>query len=415
LKYVHRPEPSTVIYESGDLKCSPLLESLKAIFDSVLSDIEDDPLVKALRLREDPKSRGKLLKILDSKKTPCRTELLGFQSRAITIHKELGSWAADMFISMCLEKFFTTFSAASENRMFLDQQTEEKNYIANVLSQIASISETRAWGSILEGISNKAERLIELLATSYSPGFRAIIFAKERGTVVLLAQLLSKHPRLTELKPVHFLGNSSYASRKSSIFEISHPSAQKTAIDDLRIGKKNVLVATSVLEEGIDVSACNLVICYDPPSNLRSFIQRRGRARKQESKFIIFLESAEKDSLTKWNSMEDEMKKIYSDNMRLLAEIEAQETIDEESSDEYRIPSTGYVEQHSLLTYFDLLIGLGPFLTMGTLALISKTFAIVYPVNMRRINPSLLFIGMKRNFALLKSFCQVYLTHLSAR
>lgn len=339
MKHVHRPEPSTVVFQYSDMKCSPLLESLKKILHSVLDDIENDPLVKALRPRRDPKSRGKLLKILDSNKTPCRAELTGFQSRAITIHKELGPWAADMFVSECLRKFFATFS--SENPMFFDQQMEEKIYIADVLSQIAAIPETRALGSTPEGISNKAERLIELLATSYSPGFRAIIFAQERSTVVMLAHLLSRHPRLTQLKPVHFLGNSSYTSRKSSIFEISHPSDQKTAIDDLRIGKKNVLVATSVLEEGIDVSACNLVICYDPPSNLRSFIQRRGRARKQESKFIIFLESTEKDSLAKWNGMEEELKRIYSDNMRLLADIEEKEKVNEDSSDEYRIPSTG--------------------------------------------------------------------------
>lgn len=52
----------------------------------------------------------------------------------------------------------------------------------------------------------------------------------------------------------------------------------------------NIIVATPILEEGLDVQSCNLVICFDPPKTFCSFIQCRGRARTHNSDFIIMVE-----------------------------------------------------------------------------------------------------------------------------
>lgn len=51
----------------------------------------------------------------------------------------------------------------------------------------------------------------------------------------------------------------------------------------------NIIVATSVLEEGLDVQSCNLVIRFDPSATVCSFIQSRGRARMQNSHFLILV------------------------------------------------------------------------------------------------------------------------------
>ena len=52
----------------------------------------------------------------------------------------------------------------------------------------------------------------------------------------------------------------------------------------------NIIVATSILEEGLDVQSCNLVIRFDPPSSVSSFIQSRGRARMQNSDYLLMVE-----------------------------------------------------------------------------------------------------------------------------
>lgn len=48
---------------------------------------------------------------------------------------------------------------------------------------------------------------------------------------------------------------------------------QEIVLSKFRNNVLNLLVATSVLEEGIDIKHCNLVIRYDPPNDFRSFVQ----------------------------------------------------------------------------------------------------------------------------------------------
>jgi Fanconi anemia group M protein len=63
---------------------------------------------------------------------------------------------------------------------------------------------------------------------------------------------------------------------------------QAEILRDFREGDTNVLVATCIGEEGLDIPSCDLVIFYEPiPSEIR-FIQRRGRTgRKAAGKVII--------------------------------------------------------------------------------------------------------------------------------
>lgn len=342
LQHVHRPDISRIIYESDECPHSLLLLWLEILVDKALDDIESDPLIKRLRMRDDLKSQQELTKALEKGKTPCRQELKSLLRHAREIHEELGSWAADVFIDTSVRRFHASASDASKSDMLVDWETDEKRYVAEVLSKLP-IPETKLWGSVPDRLSQKANSLIKLLTETYTPDSRVIIFAKQRVTVVMLSHLLSVHPLTKEIIPGHFLGNSSYAGRKSNLFELSRHRDQKGAVDDLRAGKKNLLVATSVLEEGIDVPACNLVICYESPKDLRSFIQRKGRARKQKSKLIVF-QKKDFESEARWSEMEEVMKAIYSDNTRLLAEIEKQESAKEEGEEVFRIESTGYVK-----------------------------------------------------------------------
>jgi len=49
------------------------------------------------------------------------------------------------------------------------------------------------------------------------------------------------------------------------------------------------MVASDVLEEGIDIPKCNLVVKFDLPKNYRSYIQSKGRARHRSSKYYIMV------------------------------------------------------------------------------------------------------------------------------
>ena len=67
----------------------------------------------------------------------------------------------------------------------------------------------------------------------------------------------------------------------------------KDVLLKFRTGEVNILIATNVVEEGLDVSECNLVICMNEMMNVKAFIQMKGRARKKDSNFIFL--SAEQE------------------------------------------------------------------------------------------------------------------------
>ncbi|XP_050348802.1 endoribonuclease Dicer [Nymphalis io] len=59
-------------------------------------------------------------------------------------------------------------------------------------------------------------------------------------------------------------------------------------------GDLNCVISTSVLEEGVDVPHCSLVVKFDVPLEYRSYIQSKGRARSKDSSFVLFIDEANK-------------------------------------------------------------------------------------------------------------------------
>lgn len=58
-----------------------------------------------------------------------------------------------------------------------------------------------------------------------------------------------------------------------------------------------MLVATSVAEEGLDLTHCRLVARYDLPATPLEFIQSRGRARARNSRMVLMVEEGNEEQL----------------------------------------------------------------------------------------------------------------------
>lgn len=61
---------------------------------------------------------------------------------------------------------------------------------------------------------------------------------------------------------------------------LHHSKTIKEVLDGLRNKKTNVLIATSVVEEGVDVEACAFVISFDNIKSTKAYVQMKGRGKK---------------------------------------------------------------------------------------------------------------------------------------
>lgn len=75
-----------------------------------------------------------------------------------------------------------------------------------------------------------------------------------------------------------------------------------------RAHETNLLIATSIVEEGVDIPKCNLVVRFDLPTEYRSYVQSKGRARAPVSNYIMLADSertkAFEEDLTTYKAIE---------------------------------------------------------------------------------------------------------------
>ncbi|MCJ1280825.1 Dicer-like protein 2 [Xylographa opegraphella] len=339
LRYVHLPEIKILKYPEfvHALEKPPLLRGLLRIYSDM--DIRSDPYVVKLCAAGHGDDSEQLRKAFMSRKTYCQDQMKGLCNMAINVYEELGVWAVELYIYICLNNFQSRRVPSIINFEGLDE--DERAYLLRVLAPLFECKVDDQRSPEDSELSPKVHLLLDYLHAEVGPGFAGLVFVQTRASVRLVAQLISTHTLTKDRLVVGtFVGTSNHAKKKSSIGEVHNVLDQGETLDDLRYGRKNLIIATSVLEEGIDVSATNTVICFEKPANLKSFIQRRGRARSAKSKYIIMLdEDCQKNILHTWRQLEDDMKQLYMDDMRRLEEIRQQE--DEEGDKVFKVESTG--------------------------------------------------------------------------
>ena len=148
---------------------------------------------------------------------------------------------------------------------------------------------------------------------------KIIVFTQFRDSAVKIKEVLGDG-----IKSSIFVGQAKKGTTGLSQKE------QQWMLSEFKDNVFNVLIATSVAEEGLDIPKVDLVMFYEPiPSAIRH-IQRRGRTGRQEKgRVIVLMANNTRDVGYRWSAFYKE-KRMH----RLLADLKSKLTLKEKSQTE---------------------------------------------------------------------------------
>ncbi|KZT27478.1 P-loop containing nucleoside triphosphate hydrolase protein, partial [Neolentinus lepideus HHB14362 ss-1] len=358
--YVHRPVFKHKLFHNSPYAPSANVAALEAVLSKM--NIEDDPAIKSLRHRltqlppgpERTRVDQKLSKWLSKEGTYTHKGLRDLHRTAMDICVDVGPWAADWYIETVLEQART--AGNPYHNIYSAWQNKEKKYLMDKLGQIAVTPASTCPEDLVAGTSDKVAKLIECLEQektekeASNEEYSGLIFVTRRDAVTALAEVLTRHPRTRDVFQVGSLVGNSDSSYRHSFLDITRNLCKQTpseTLRDFRIKEKNLIVSTAVAEEGIDIQACGNVIRWDPPQNMASWAQSRGRARRERSSFVLMFsdDNVFRKQVLQWEELEKRMMALYNDPNRKVMEIvnDNDEVDEDEEERTYTVPSTGAV------------------------------------------------------------------------
>jgi ERCC4-related helicase len=147
-------------------------------------------------------------------------------------------------------------------------------------------------------IITSANNNLNVLLNDSNMNSQILVFSHYRDTATHIVDELNK----TGIKSFRFVGQ---ANRNNDIG--MNQNEQSVILDSFRKKEFNVLVATSIAEEGLDIPEVNLVIFYEPVSSEIRHIQRKGRTGRKSTGNVIIL--ASKDTV--------DMRILYANKRRI--------------------------------------------------------------------------------------------------
>jgi len=164
----------------------------------------------------------------------------------------------------------------------------------NILEAVAYVKSLNVEHPKLQAVADIIEKQL-----NDKPSSKIIVFTHYRDTASHVTNLLKD---VKNVRPTRFVGQAGKEGDKGFTQK-----EQAIVIEKFRNGEFNVLIATSVAEEGLDIPSTDMVVFYEPiPSEIRA-IQRRGRTgRKMPGKVIILITKGTPDEGYYWASKRKE-------------------------------------------------------------------------------------------------------------
>lgn len=285
------------------------------------------------------------------------------ETRFHHVLKELGPLAADYFILCFIRRSIdkNTVSSADLGAYYSEDKfvTPKANrngsgqtwsHLDDAYSLHLERIQLRANGldatRVATWFTPKLQLLVQVLEANRSEDFSAIIFVEQRQIASTLAWLLPLVPELQNwIKADALVGHGGSGGPSFEGSGMAH-AAQRSIVRNFRAGLTNLVIATSVAEEGLDFQACKLVVRLDAPQTMVGYLQSRGRARKRNSNYVVLVDAAGAERYRKFIEAEPQLRLIYQrvHDQETRQENEMDTDEDEaEDNERYVVESTGAV------------------------------------------------------------------------
>ncbi|CAG8505437.1 6855_t:CDS:2, partial [Cetraspora pellucida] len=212
-------------------------------------------------------------------------------NRALTSARQalqaLGPWCSDRVWKYILDEMHEKCEGKLSPEFCAESQEEER--LVRKAMDIVKGWNFQSPKREQEVLSPKVIQLINILKCfkNQTDNFCGIVFVERRHTANVLHLLIKEIEELYFIKPGVLVG---HGSHEEGDLQMKFKEQNKT-ISAFRDGRINLLIATNVAEEGLDIQPCNVVIRFDFFNTLRAYIQSRGRARRKDSKYIVMIEN----------------------------------------------------------------------------------------------------------------------------
>ncbi len=273
-----------------------ILNTFDDLFRKILEELKEMKIIKSANPRNNP--RRELLKLrqkVNEKYSQTMEEDRGdfFKAMGLVGNSIRLSHAIELIetqgvpsLGKYLERQINEIRMGKGSRALKNLMLSEE--IITVVESVKQLQEQKI-------IHPKLQRLKEIIAENVenNPFNRILVFAHFRSAVKAINEELNK---IQGVSSHWFVGQSSMRDDKGL--------SQKDQIEimqSFRDGSYNILVSTSVAEEGLDIGECDLVIFYDSVPSAIRLIQRKGRTgRRRKGRVIMLIAEGTRDEGYMW-------------------------------------------------------------------------------------------------------------------
>ncbi|HEC88530.1 MAG TPA: DEAD/DEAH box helicase [Thermoplasmata archaeon] len=254
---------------------------------------------------------NKYYKISASPKRITKKMLLDLQKRFhLRAEKEKGSiFNAISTVSALIKvyhlKEMLTSQGIESAKIYIKKIEEDKSKAGKKIRTNPKYIRVRNEILNIKPVNQKLELTKRILMKHFSEkeNARVIIFAEYRDTIDAIINEINK---IEGIKASKFIGQAKGSGDGMSQDE------QKKIIKLFKDGFYNVLVSTSIGEEGIDIPATSMVLFYEPVPSAIRHIQRRGRTARGNlpGEVYILIMRGSRDEAYYWSSKRKEKKML---------------------------------------------------------------------------------------------------------